>query len=78
MQTGSTRHMIFRIPFLVHYLSQFMSLQPGDLIATGTPRGVGLGMKPHRWLQESDTITAGISGLGEQRQHVRRYRAGVA
>ncbi len=74
MQTGNTRQMIFRVPFLVHYLSQFMSLQPGDVIATGTPPGVGLGMKPQRWLQEGDTITSGISGLGEQRQHVRRYR----
>jgi 2-keto-4-pentenoate hydratase/2-oxohepta-3-ene-1,7-dioic acid hydratase in catechol pathway len=74
MQRGNTRTLIFAVPFLVHYLSQFMSLQPGDVISTGTPSGVGLGMKPPVYLQEGDEIRLGISGLGEQRQQVRRYR----
>jgi 2-keto-4-pentenoate hydratase/2-oxohepta-3-ene-1,7-dioic acid hydratase in catechol pathway len=74
MQTGSTLHMIFRIPYLVHYVSQFMSLQPGDVISTGTPAGVGMGRKPPVWLQEGDVIALGIRGLGEQRQEVTRYR----
>jgi ureidoglycolate lyase/2,4-diketo-3-deoxy-L-fuconate hydrolase len=77
MQTGNTRDMIFRVPYLVHYLSQFMSLQPGDVISTGTPSGVGLGMTPQVWLKEGDVMTLGIQGLGEQRQEVARYRAKV-
>ena len=72
MQTGNTRTLIFDIPFLVHYVSQFMSLQPGDIISTGTPAGVGMGMKPPVWLKEGDIMTLGISGLGEQRQRVYR------
>lgn len=75
MQTGSTRHMIFSVPFLVHYVSQFMSLQPGDVISTGTPPGVGMGKKPPVWLKEGDVITLGVQGLGEQRQKVVRYGA---
>jgi len=75
MQTGNTRHMIFNVPFLVHYVSQFVSLQPGDIISTGTPPGVGMGVKPPVWLKEGDVITLGIKGLGEQRQNVRRYQA---
>jgi 2-keto-4-pentenoate hydratase/2-oxohepta-3-ene-1,7-dioic acid hydratase in catechol pathway len=74
MQSGNTKNMIFDVPYLVHYLSQFMSLQPGDLITTGTPAGVGLGMKPQVWLKEGDVVTLGIKGLGEQRQFIRRYR----
>jgi 2,4-diketo-3-deoxy-L-fuconate hydrolase len=73
MQDGSTREMIFNVPFLVHYVSQFMSLQPGDIISTGTPAGVGQGRKPPVFLQEGDEIHLGIDGLGEQRQKVRRY-----
>jgi 2-keto-4-pentenoate hydratase/2-oxohepta-3-ene-1,7-dioic acid hydratase in catechol pathway len=73
MQDGSTREMIFNVPFLVHYVSQFMSLQPGDIISTGTPAGVGQGRKPPVFLQEGDEIHLGIDGLGEQRQQVRRY-----
>lgn len=69
-QTGSTSKMIFDPLFVVHYLSQFMVLEPGDLINTGTPPGVGLGMKPPVWLQPGDVMTLGIDGLGEQRQHV--------
>ena len=73
MQNGNTRDMIFNVPFLVHYVSQFMSLQPGDIISTGTPAGVGQGRKPPVFLQEGDEIHLGIDGLGEQRQKVRRY-----
>lgn len=72
MQTGNTSSMIFDAPFLVSYVSQFMSLQPGDIISTGTPPGVGMGRCPPVWLQEGDEIRLGISGLGEQRQRVRR------
>ena len=72
MQRGNTRDMIFNVPFLVHYVSQFMSLQPGDLISTGTPAGVGMGRNPPRFLQEGDQIHLGIDGLGEQRQMIRR------
>lgn len=75
VQDGNTRTMIFDVPFLVHYISQFMSLQPGDVISTGTPPGVGMGMKPPQWLREGDTMELGIEGLGTQRQRVVRYSA---
>ena len=75
MQTGNTASLIFDVPFLIHYVSQFMSLQPGDIISTGTPPGVGLGMKPPLFLKEGDVMTLGIDGLGEQRQIVARYGA---
>ena len=75
MQDGSTRDMIFDVPFLVHYVSQFMSLQPGDIISTGTPAGVGMGRNPPLFLKEGDEIHLGIDGLGEQRQKVRRFSA---
>lgn len=71
-QTGNTATLIFDVPYLVHYVSQFMSLQPGDIISTGTPPGVGMGMKPPMFLSEGDVMTLGIDGLGEQRQVVRR------
>lgn len=67
-QTGSTRTMIFDVPTLVSYVSQFMSLQPGDIISTGTPPGVGLGMKPPVYLAPGQTMHLSITGLGEQRQ----------
>ncbi len=70
MQTGNTRTMIFDVPFLVAYISQFMSLQPGDVISTGTPPGVGLGMDPQVWLKRGDVVELGIEGLGNQRQQV--------
>ncbi len=76
MQRGNTRTLIFNVPYLVHYLSQFMSLQPGDVISTGTPSGVGLGMKPPVYLKEGDEMRLGISGLGEQHQRVKRYKMG--
>jgi 2,4-didehydro-3-deoxy-L-rhamnonate hydrolase len=69
-QSGSTKTMIFKPPFLVSYLSKFMSLQPGDIVTTGTPPGVGLGQKPPRYLKVNDTIHLGIAGLGEQHQKV--------
>ena len=74
MQTGSTAALIFDVPTLVSYVSQFMSLQPGDVISTGTPPGVGMGKKPQIWLKEGDVITLGIDGLGQQRQSVKRYK----
>ncbi|MFC6239585.1 fumarylacetoacetate hydrolase family protein [Longivirga aurantiaca] len=69
-QTGTTATMIFDPYFLVHYLSQFLVLEPGDLINTGTPPGVGLGFKPPVWLQPGDVMELGITGLGTQRQSV--------
>ena len=70
MQTGSTKTMIFGVAKLVSYVSQFMTLMPGDVITTGTPPGVGLGMKPPLYLKKGDIMTLGIEGLGEQRQVV--------
>jgi len=69
-QTGSTATMVFDPYFLVHYLSQFLVLEPGDLINTGTPPGVGMGLKPPVWLQPGDVMELGITGLGAQRQSV--------
>jgi 2-keto-4-pentenoate hydratase/2-oxohepta-3-ene-1,7-dioic acid hydratase in catechol pathway len=70
-QNGSTRTMIFSVAHLVHYVSQFMSLQPGDIIATGTPPGVGMGQKPPIYLRAGARMHLGIEGLGEQMQVVR-------
>ena len=70
MQTGSTKTMIFSIAHLVHYISQFMVLEAGDVVTTGTPPGVGLGMKPQVFLKAGDVMTLGIEGLGEQQQKV--------
>ncbi|WP_428030956.1 fumarylacetoacetate hydrolase family protein [Ancylobacter sp.] len=67
-QNGSTRTMIFDVPTIVSYISQFMSLQPGDIISTGTPPGVGLGQKPPVYLKVGQTMRLAISGLGEQQQ----------
>ncbi len=71
-QNGSTRTMVFPVAHLVHYVSQFMSLQPGDVIATGTPPGVGMGHKPPVYLMGGETLRLGIEGMGEQLQRVRR------
>jgi 2-keto-4-pentenoate hydratase/2-oxohepta-3-ene-1,7-dioic acid hydratase in catechol pathway len=68
VQNGTTSTMIFDVAFLVHYLSQFMTLEAGDLISTGTPPGVGLGMKPPRYLKAGDVVDVAIEGLGSQRQ----------
>ncbi|MTH79970.1 fumarylacetoacetate hydrolase family protein [Paracoccus aestuariivivens] len=69
-QTGNTRTMIFGVAHLVSYISQFMTLEPGDIIATGTPPGVGLGMKPPTFLREGQVVTLGAAGLGVQRQRM--------
>ncbi|MBI1416757.1 MAG: 2-hydroxyhepta-2,4-diene-1,7-dioate isomerase [Limimaricola sp.] len=70
MQNGSTRTMVFGVAYLVSYLSQFMTLHPGDVVSTGTPPGVGLGMVPQRYLKAGDVVELGIEGLGTQRQDV--------
>ena len=70
MQDSSTEQMIFGVAFLVSYISQFMTLAPGDVISTGTPPGVGAGRNPPRFLQPGDVVTLGVEGLGEQRQEV--------
>ena len=70
MQTGNTRSMIFSVRHIISYLSRFMSLLPGDVIATGTPPGVAMGMKTPRWMMPGDVLSLGIGGLGEQRQRV--------
>jgi 2,4-diketo-3-deoxy-L-fuconate hydrolase len=75
MQTGNTGTMIFSVAKIVSYLSQFMTLEPGDIIATGTPPGVGAGRKPQRFLKKGDSIRLGIAGLGEQQQDVIAYQA---
>jgi 2,4-didehydro-3-deoxy-L-rhamnonate hydrolase len=69
-QNGSTRTMVYKVPFLVSYLSRFMSLQPGDVISTGTPPGVGMGQKPPRYLKGGETMKLGIERLGVQTQRV--------
>jgi 2-keto-4-pentenoate hydratase/2-oxohepta-3-ene-1,7-dioic acid hydratase in catechol pathway len=68
MQDGSSKTMVYGVAFLVSYLSQFMSLHPGDVISTGTPPGVGMGMKPPRYLKAGDVVELGIEGLGSQKQ----------
>lgn len=74
-QDGSTATMVYKPAFLVSYVSQFMSLQPGDVISTGTPPGVGMGQKPPVFLKAGDVMELGIEGLGQQRQTVTAYRA---
>ncbi|MGR6320601.1 fumarylacetoacetate hydrolase family protein [Micromonospora soli] len=69
-QSGSTSTMLFGVTYLVHYLSQFMVLEPGDLINTGTPPGVGMGFNPLIWLRPGDVMELGIEHLGSQRQVV--------
>lgn len=73
MQESSTKHLIFGVKKMVSYISEFMTLLPGDVIATGTPPGVGLGMKPNLWLKPGDVMELGVEGLGTQRQTVRAY-----
>ncbi|TAY19254.1 FAA hydrolase family protein [Rhizobium leguminosarum] len=68
MQNGSSKTMVYGVAFLVSYLSQFMSLHPGDVISTGTPPGVGMGLKPPRYLKAGDVVELGIDGLGTQKQ----------
>lgn len=71
MQDGNTSNLIFKIPFLVSYISQFMTLLPGDVISTGTPAGVGLGMDPQVFLKDGDVVELGIDGLGSSRQKLK-------
>ncbi|WP_026464221.1 fumarylacetoacetate hydrolase family protein [Adhaeribacter aquaticus] len=73
MQNGTTANLIFNVPFLVHYLSQFMTLLPGDVISTGTPAGVGLGFDPPVYLKPGDVVELGIDGLGSAKQRVIAY-----
>jgi 2-keto-4-pentenoate hydratase/2-oxohepta-3-ene-1,7-dioic acid hydratase in catechol pathway len=75
MQTGNTKTMIFGVAHLVHYVSQFMALLPGDIITTGTPPGVGMGKKPPHYLKAGDTMRLTIAGLGEQNQKVVAWSA---
>ena len=70
MQTGNTSTMIFNVNVIVSYVSKFMSLQPGDIITTGTPPGVGMGMKPQQFLKAGDTMKLSIANLGEQNSKV--------
>jgi len=74
VQNGSTKTMIFTVAHLVSYLSRFMTLEPGDIITTGTPPGVGLGMKPPQYLKAGDVVRLGVDGLGEQQQKVVAFR----
>ncbi len=76
MQTGNTNTMIFGVANLVAYISRFITLLPGDVVTTGTPPGVGFGMKPPVYLKGGEVITLGIDGLGEQRQEVRAFTDG--
>ena len=76
-QTGNTRDMVFPVSFLVGYISQFMTLMPGDVIATGTPSGVGMGCRPPVFLAPGDRVELGVEGLGKQRQAVIGYAPGA-
>jgi 2-keto-4-pentenoate hydratase/2-oxohepta-3-ene-1,7-dioic acid hydratase in catechol pathway len=73
MQDGNTDDLIFNVPQLVSYISQFMTLLPGDIVSTGTPAGVGMGMNPQVYLKPGDVIELGIDGLGSSRQEVVAY-----
>jgi 2-keto-4-pentenoate hydratase/2-oxohepta-3-ene-1,7-dioic acid hydratase in catechol pathway len=73
MQDGNTSDFIFNVPFVVSYVSQFMTLLPGDVISTGTPAGVGLGFKPPVYLKEGDVVELGIDGLGTAKQTLKSY-----
>lgn len=74
LQDGNTSNLIFNVPFMISYISQFMTLLPGDVITTGTPAGVGLGQKPEPWyLKEGDVVELGIDGLGSSKQKVKSY-----
>ena len=73
MQDGNTSNFIFKLPYVVSYVSQFMTLLPGDVISTGTPAGVGMGFKPSVYLKPGDVVELGVEGLGSSRQHVKAY-----
>jgi len=73
MQDGNTSNLIFGVQHVISYLSQFMSLLPGDVISTGTPAGVGMGMKPEKYLKPGDVVELGIDHLGSSKQNVVAY-----
>ncbi len=73
MQAGNTSNMAYKVPYLISYISQFMTLLPGDVISTGTPAGVGMGLKPPYYLKGGDVVELSIDGLGSQQQHVVNY-----
>ena len=73
MQDGNTNNLVFNVPQLVSYLSNFMSLEPGDVISTGTPAGVGFGQKPQWYLKSGDVVELGIEGLGQSRQELKAW-----
>lgn len=73
LQDSNTNDLIFGVPFLIHYISQFMTLLPGDVISTGTPAGVGMGLNPPTFLKPGDVVELGIDGLGEQKQVARAF-----
>lgn len=73
MQDSNTSDLVFQIPYLIHYISQYMRLQPGDIISTGTPFGVGLGLTPPRYLKAGDVVVLGIAGVGECQQKAVAY-----
>ena len=73
MQDGNTNDLIFNIPYLISYISRFMTLLPGDIVSTGTPHGVGLGFKPPVYLKHGDIVELGIQGLGTSKQYVKAY-----
>jgi 2,4-diketo-3-deoxy-L-fuconate hydrolase len=75
LQSSNTSDLVFNVPFLVSYISQFMSLIPGDIISTGTPSGVGLGLKPPRYLKPGDIVELGVDGLGIAKQNVRAWNS---
>lgn len=77
-QNGSTATMVFKVPFLISYISRFMTLMPGDIIATGTPPGVGMGQRPPVYLKPGNRMRLGIDGLGEQTQRVMPYENRLA
>jgi 2,4-diketo-3-deoxy-L-fuconate hydrolase len=76
-QTGSTKTMIFSVKKIISYISEFMVLDPGDIIITGTPPGVAMGMRPPKWLKPGDVVTLGADFLGEQRQEIIAYKRGM-
>jgi 2,4-diketo-3-deoxy-L-fuconate hydrolase len=77
MQDGNTSTLIFDVPHLLHYISQFMTLLPGDIVSTGTPPGVALGMKPEQiYLKPGDVVELGIDGLGSSKQHLKAWKEG--
>ncbi len=76
-QTGSTKTMIFPVKKIISYISEFMVLDPGDIIITGTPPGVAMGMRPPKWLKPGDVVTLGADFLGEQRQEIIAYKRGM-